>query len=370
MQIAFGIVSVFLNGGLQRNCLAIARILQERGHRVTLFAARSDGPLPSDVPIKIIPNSAWTNHGRDLRFARDFSVVSAAGFDRTVGFNKLLDVDILYCADPPAGARAGALRRLTPRYRTRHTLEASSYALDAKPLIIALSQTQIDAYRRNWHTPAERFVLLPPNLERDRKHPEARTDGTRERSRIAFGLREHEWCWLAVGRQPRTKGFDRAVAALPAFPNARLLIMGLDSAERGGKDLLRKARRAGAEGQVKLLGFVPDQDVPALMAAADLLIHPARSDITGTVILEAIINGLPVVTTAACGYAPHVRAAEAGLVVPEPFAPEALRLAMSEASHPERRAEWSSNGIRYGGQADLFSGLQKAADVIVGGISR
>ncbi|HXN44129.1 MAG TPA: glycosyltransferase, partial [Xanthobacteraceae bacterium] len=112
-----------------------------------------------------------------------------------------------------------------------------------------------------------------------------------------------------------------------------------------------------------------DEEIPALMAAADLLIHPARNETTGTVILEAIVNGLPVVTTAVCGYAAHVRDANAGVVVPEPFAQASLLAALGEARDHRRASEWSANGMRYGERPELYSGLETAADIILRGNS-
>ena len=100
------------------------------------------------------------------------------------------------------------------------------------------------------------------------------------------------------------------------------------------------------------------------MAAADLFVHPARYDTTGTVILEALVNGLPVVTTEVCGYATHVTAADAGLVIPEPFRQSALIGAVAEAQSADRRARWSRNGVAYGERIDLYSGLDRAADII------
>ena len=101
------------------------------------------------------------------------------------------------------------------------------------------------------------------------------------------------------------------------------------------------------------------------MAAADLLVHPARADTTGTVILEALVNGLPVATTAVCGYAGHVREADAGAVVPEPFTPQSLVAALREASDPTRASAWSANAMRYGERPELYSGLEVAADIIL-----
>ena len=48
---------------------------------------------------------------------------------------------------------------------------------------------------------------------------------------------------------------------------------------------------------MRFLGF--REDIPELMAAADVLVHPSRLDVTGQVILEAIVNGLPAVVTGA-----------------------------------------------------------------------
>ncbi len=124
----------------------------------------------------------------------------------------------------------------------------------------------------------------------------------------------------------------------------------------------RWARHIGAADRIKLLGL--RHDIPQLMAATDLLIHPARYDTTGTVILEAVVNGLPVVTTDVCGYAPHVTAAHAGVVIREPFQQSALIEALTQAQSAERRLGWGRNGASYGEQADLYSGLDRAADII------
>jgi glycosyltransferase involved in cell wall biosynthesis len=61
-------------------------------------------------------------------------------------------------------------------------------------------------------------------------------------------------------------------------------------------------------------------DIPRFLLGADLLIHPAYNENTGTVLLEALVAGLPVLATAVCGYAHYIEEAEGGLVVPEPFA--------------------------------------------------
>jgi UDP-glucose:(heptosyl)LPS alpha-1,3-glucosyltransferase len=103
------------------------------------------------------------------------------------------------------------------------------------------------------------------------------------------------------------------------------------------------------------------------MAAADLLVHPARLDTTGTVILEAIVNGLPVIATAVCGFSVHVSRADAGIVLPEPFQQRALADALAGAEDQVFRSHWTGNAIAYGADPELYRGLERAADAIVKG---
>ena len=59
--------------------------------------------------------------------------------------------------------------------------------------------------------------------------------------------------------------------------------------------------------------------MPAFLLAADLLLHPAYHENTGTILLEALVSGLPILTTDVCGYAHYVQEAKAGCVLTSPF---------------------------------------------------
>lgn len=177
-------------------------------------------------------------------------------------------------------------------------------------------------------------------------------------------MTDNDWLWLSIGTYMHTKGVDRTLGALGAFPRARLVIAGIEPNDRRGRAIMKEIRRGGYANRVRLVGR--REDIPALMAAADLFVHPARRETTGTVILEAVINGLPVVTTSICGYAEHVDLAKAGLVVPEPFSARAFKVALASANDPADAARWSENGRRYGERGDLYRGLHEAADAIIG----
>jgi len=169
---------------------------------------------------------------------------------------------------------------------------------------------------------------------------------------------------LLVGAQAQVKGLDRALAALQSAPDTTLLVAGMapDSSEaaQAARTLARKADRD----RVRFLGF--REDIPELMAAADVLVHPSRLDVTGQVILEAIVNGLPSVVTGLCGFAEHVKKSGAGIVLPEPFSQTELRAALARIRDRAVAEAMSLAGIRYGRDTAPVSGLDQAADIIEG----
>src|SRR5215470_1702167 len=368
MRIAFAIMKLFPGGGLQRDCVEIARHCRQRGHDVVIFTSfKDDSDFADDLAVVVLPIRQRPNHRMLEEFAAAFRWAAAVQqFDLAVGFDKLTHLDLLYCADPSVyfRMRKERFRFLIPRYRSYLALERATFAPSRKTKVLVLSEKQRDEYRDAWHTPAERLALLPPTVSSGRRCPGFRRDGRREARRAEFGFTPLDWVWIAIGVQPHTKGFDRTVRALRQFPNAKLLVIGLvETSTRAAAALAAWARRLGVADRISFLGH--REDIPDLMAAADLLVHPARHDTTGTVILEAVVNGLPVVTTSVCGYAEHVVTAEAGIVVDEPFRSRAFAAALAAAEDAARRGRWSASAEQYGAQSFLENGRTRAAEMIL-----
>mgnify|MGYP002666758183 FL=1 len=121
----------------------------------------------------------------------------------------------------------------------------------------------------------------------------------------------------------------------------------------------------GVEEQVQF--FSGRDDVAELMSAADLLLHPAVQEAAGIVLLEAVVAGLPVLTTEVCGYAGYINAAQCGVVIPEPFEQENLNTALFDAlQNNEQRSRWAGNARHFADTKDLYSLADKAADIILG----
>ena len=106
-------------------------------------------------------------------------------------------------------------------------------------------------------------------------------------------------------------------------------------------------------------------DVPRFIAGSDLFLHPARSENTGTVILEALVGGLPEIVTSVCGYAPYVVKANSGLVVEDPFEQSQYNVFLQNSLNQEKLKEWKKNACCFAEHEDLYSLPEKAADIIL-----
>jgi glycosyltransferase involved in cell wall biosynthesis len=150
----------------------------------------------------------------------------------------------------------------------------------------------------------------------------------RDESRRSLGLGSRQVAILALGRLARQKGFDVLVPAtsrlLDRIPHLVVLIAG-EGPER--RRLERLIVEMGLQERIRLLGF--RQDVPRLLAAADLVVLPSRSEGTPYALLEALAHSRPVVATAVGGI-PQVLGEGFVRVLVPPGDPEALAAAIQE----------------------------------------
>ncbi|HSG88974.1 MAG TPA: glycosyltransferase family 4 protein [Pseudomonadales bacterium] len=359
MRIALALHRWFPFGGLQRDLLRTARRCVQAGHEVRVFAQSWAGPRAPEVPVVLLPVSGASNHVRARRFAERLGATLAGAeggaFDAVVGFDRLPGLDLHFAADPCFVARAfesrGPLYRFTPRYRTFAALERAVFERGGRSRILLIDPRQQRVFTE-WHgTEAERFIAVPPGVDRDRA-PGADAPTLRARVRAEFAIAPGQDLLLLLGSDFRRKGVDRALRALAALPSGprapHLLVVGED--EPGALRAL--AQRLGIGGRVHF--ETGRDDVPALLQAADLLIHPARTENTGTVLVEALVAGLPVLCSAACGYAHHVAAAAAGEVIAEPFRQEALDAALAGLLDADR-ATLRARALAYAARTDLHA---------------
>jgi glycosyltransferase involved in cell wall biosynthesis len=148
---------------------------------------------------------------------------------------------------------------------------------------------------------------------------------------------------LFVGRLRYYKGVEYLLQALEQIP-ARLLIVGTGPQERAWRAL---ASRLGLSDRVVFLGCVTDEVLPSCYHACDVFVLPSshRSEAFGTVQLEAMAAGRPVVSTELGTGTSYVnRNGLTGLTVP-PRDPDALARAINVLlADPERRRAMGAAG--------------------------
>ena len=365
--IAFCLFKYFPYGGLQRDFLRIALETQTRGFNIKIYTLEWEGDIPAGFEVIVVPVSAVTNHSRYRKYhAWVCSDLEKCAVERLVGFNKMPGLDVYYAADScyedkAQHQRSWAYRR-TPRYELFSEFEESVFSRDSKTEVLMISSVQVPLFQRYYGTRTERIHLLSPGIARDRIAPANRVD-IREDFRREMDLDDDEILLLMIGSGFITKGLDRILIAMSALPQAildrtRLIAIGQDNPSA----FSRMALKLGLAGQVTILKG--RDDVPRFLMGADLLVHPAYVENTGTVLLEAIVAGLPVIATDICGYAPYIEQADAGRLIPAPFQQETFNAMLESMMTKLGYSDWSANGIAFAAVADIYDMPKLAADYI------
>src|SRR5574340_74287 len=157
----------------------------------------------------------------------------------------------------------------------------------------------------------DKVRLLHNGIDPDRY---ARSAGDRLRSREALRIDSGAFTMVAVGNLHTYKGHRDLIEACALVADRlpdgwRLLIAGRD--EGGNRAVLEElAAERGLGDRVTLLGAF--DDVPRLLAAADVFVHPSHQEGLPNAIVEAMAASLPVVATSVGGIPEAVLARSTG----------------------------------------------------------
>lgn len=367
MKLVFCLFRYFPFGGLQRDFLRIARTCLQRGHEVKVYTMTWEGPPEEGLHIEILPTSGWQNHTRSRSFSQQLKKhLQHDQPDLVIGFNKMPGLDLYYAADVCYQTRIKAQRpfwyRWLPRYHQYLRDERAVFAAQIPPKILVLSAHQREEYHHCYAVPLDHFHLLPPGISKDRLAP-PNANALRAAQRQAYEVEDDEEILLLVGSGFKTKGLDRILLGLASLPlslreKTRLWIIGQDNF----LPFLRLAKTLKVDQQITFLGG--QHDITKFFLAADFLVHPAYHENTGTVLLEALATGLPVLTVATCGYAHYIDEAQAGIVLPAPFEQNNFNQHLEHMLQSPTRAIWRKNGLAFAQSADIFSLPEKAVDYI------
>lgn len=368
MKLAVCIYKYFAFGGLARDFQRIMEVRRDVGDEIDVYHIEWHGERLPGFQLLPVSVSGITNHAKMRDFHKKVRpMLDAGNYDLVIGFNKMPGLDLYYAADPCYLARVREqlsypIRRHFGRVKFYEESERAVFGVDSHTVSMMISEPQKKLFQEVYQTPGNRLIDLPPGIDPNRRRPHDWRE-RRDKLRYQFGVQQEDILLLMVGTGFKTKGVDRAIKAmsnLPELPDTqyKLFIIGADKSG----PWFKLAQKLGVSDKVRFLGG--RKDVPDFLLAGDLLIHPARKENTGTVILEAMVAGLPVLVSQVCGYAHHVLSSGAGELIDEPDEPQLLAAqikAMTSSSNLERL---SKQALLYAETVDLYSMPKHAADLI------
>ena len=367
MKLAFCIFKYFPYGGLQRDMFRATEIAIARGHEVDIYTMSWEGNAPAGAVIKIISVSGFTNHGRAKFFCSKLKkIFNGTAYDRIVGFNKIPGIDIYFtgenCFSQHLQDKSSAIMRYFPRYFIFSFLERKVFEKNSETEILLISPREKAIYQKFYHTQNEKFHLLFPGIER-RSFSNEEALSVRNRIRALYNISEEKIWLLFVASDYALKGLGRildAIAVLDTTFSEKIIltVVGQDKSTSYQEFLTQHKIKI----RVDFLGA--SNNIYELMSSADLLVHPAKLELAGKVLLEAIVNHLPVLTTEVCGCAYYIEESRGGKVLSEPFSQTMFTTTLEKMLQPGMLQQYRDNLLAYQINEGVYQSHQYLVDCI------
>ncbi|MGV9615155.1 glycosyltransferase family 4 protein [Nocardia xishanensis] len=298
-------------GGVQAHVVELARVLIERGHRVSVLAPASEGtPLPEFV-VSAGRAVAIPYNGSVARLS--FGPMAYTRIRRWIDGN---DFDVLHIHEPNAPSLSMLALKIAegPIVATFHTSTTKSLVLSTfqgvlRPYHEKISgRIAVSELARRWQVEAlgSDAVEIPNGVDV--------TAFTR--APLLPGYPRAGGTVLFLGRydEPR-KGMDVLLGALPELvrrhPGLEILIVG-----RGDEERLRREAGPNA-GHLRFLGQVSDEEKASAMRSADVYVAPnLGGESFGIILIEAMAAGTAVVASELDAFRRVLRDGTAGMLVP------------------------------------------------------
>jgi glycosyltransferase involved in cell wall biosynthesis len=211
--------------------------------------------------------------------------------------------------------------------------------------IVCVSQTTAERLRSVCTVTAPVFVA-PHGVDHERFVPTEPSRGADRDALGRFGLNDRPYVLFVGTIEPR-KGVATLVRAFDQVagrhPDALLVVAGQPG--WGGSDVEQALDGATQRDRIRLLGYVPDLVVPALLRSAAAVAYPALEEGYGLPALEALACGAPLITTTGTAMAEFAHGA-AVLVSPGSVGELADALdAVLDGTDQAERAERRAKGI-------------------------
>jgi glycosyltransferase involved in cell wall biosynthesis len=327
---------------------SLVSALAEQDHDVTVYARRDSdeqpeksepapgvtvehvaaGPAKELSPDSLAPHAAefgqylarhWQDNAPDVAHAYFWtSGLAALAGARDLGVPVVQTFLSLQATDPASArpVQARPAQAKPARAKTRSGNGGGAARLRLEPVIarsvravLASSSSEMSALAR-LGVRRDSVRLIPRGVDTGTFSPEGPVAPRGDRPRL-----------LCVAPLAPNQGVDVAVRALADIPEAELVIAGGPEhgklrGDKAYRALLRLASDLNVRDRVVFHGSVSDDDLPALLRSADLLVDAPTGEPFATVALEAMACGTPVVASAIGSHLDTIIDGTTGLLVP------------------------------------------------------
>lgn len=313
MKIAFVIYNWSESkGGVERYAYDLARYLTKEGNEIHIFCATNDSTSSPNLIFHIVPAGGIFSYLKYLAFANNSArMLKADKFDVIHGFGRTYAQDVYRvgsgCHWEYLRSRHPSMNNifvriiqyLNPRNQVIMRLEKKSFDKGAYKKVICISNRVRQEVQKYYHITDQDIKIIYNGIDLARFNP-ANQGKYRSEIRAKLGLSDKEIVILFVGSGFERKGLQYAIESLALVPadkrlNLKLLVVG--SGNIGKYQSLAKKHNIGK--QVLFTGA--QTQIERYYAASDIFLFPTLYEPFGTVCLEAMASGLPVITTRIAG---------------------------------------------------------------------
>ncbi|MGE0221732.1 MAG: glycosyltransferase family 4 protein [Acetobacteraceae bacterium] len=332
---------------LRHFLLPLMRGIRARGHEVVGGCA--EGPLLDEVRAEGFRVIA-------IPFARRVSPLAHwRAFRDLVALLRAEKPDLVHAHMPISGfltrlaARAAGVPRIAytchgflfnqpgPLPRRTASFLMEGLAARVTDIFLTVSTAEARDARRLWISRRAEAIGNGRDPALFRPDPAARA-----RVRAELGVPDERVVVTAVSRLVRHKGYPELAAAMRDVPDADLWVVGERLETDRGDDMVAVLEGAGLGPRLRRLGY--RRDVAAVLAASDIFVLPSHFEGLPMSVIEAMLTGLPVVTTDIRGPGEQVVEGVTGFLVP-PFTVAPLADALNRlARDPDLRLQMGEAG--------------------------
>ena len=322
----------FAGGGAERVVLTLLRYLDRSRFAPFLLVLNGQGALRDAVPEDLAVTDlrcprlrhAWLKLGSTLRVTEPdivlptISHIIIATLMQRAKLEPHTRIVVRESNTPSASFGATRWPRLYRRLYRHYFRRADA--------ILCPSTLVSQEFASTFVIEPDRLFVLPHPVDTDT----IRIKSATPRRKPGPGLR-----FVAAGRLPHQKGFDRLIDIMPRLPpNTHLTLLG-EGEERAA--LEARIEKRGMVDQVVLHGFT--ENPWAYFAGADAFLLPSRWEGMPNAVLEALAVGTPVIARSEAGGVGEIGAPIAALTIVESGADFAAALASVKLKATMRQGE-------------------------------